>query len=262
VNQFAQQQQQPSYLNPSNNPYYANSVVGDLSRYHPSLMLAAEQQQQQQQQLQQANYFNQKQPTPGSTTPIDYMNQMMLSNFYNTNNNENNRQQQQQQQQFNPNLNNGGYNNQQLQQLHQQQQQHRSVYPQQQPQPQPQIQHQQQQQQQPEIFAASGNTNTESLALMDMQNYQTGFTEFQEPSRIVWSGPFTIKNDTAQVGMNYAAGNLDVARLCLAQMSADCQGAPLRITQRMRLEYSQLEGVHRKLLVSFFYPEKTTFLLN
>jgi hypothetical protein len=79
------------------------------------------------------------------------------------------------------------------------------------------------------------------------QNYHTGFTEFQDISRIMWSGTFMIKNDMATIAMNFVSGNVDIGRSCLNQMTVDNQAAPLRILQRMRLEQSQLEGVQRKL---------------
>ena len=108
-----------------------------------------------------------------------------------------------------------------------------------------QLQQQQQQQQQQPLQ----QQHQASTVSMD-QNYHTGFTEFQDISRILWTGAFMIKNDTATIAMNYVAGNIDIARSCLSQMTIDSQNTPLRILQRMRLEQSQLEGVQRKLQVS------------
>ncbi len=82
---------------------------------------------------------------------------------------------------------------------------------------------------------------------IDQGSYHTGFTEFQDISRILWTGSFMIKNDIATIAMNFVSGNIGIARSCLSQMTLDSQNAPLRIMQRMRLEQSQLEGVHRKL---------------
>jgi hypothetical protein len=79
------------------------------------------------------------------------------------------------------------------------------------------------------------------------ESYYTGYTEFQDRSRMIWNGAFTIKNDTASIGMNFASGNMDIAKSCLSQMTMESNNMPLRILQRMRLEQSQLEGVQRKL---------------
>lgn len=84
----------------------------------------------------------------------------------------------------------------------------------------------------------------------DPNNYHTGFTEFQDPAKIIWTGLFTIKSDTASVAMNFVSGNRDLATHCLQQMSVESavqNNAPVRILQRMRLEKIQLDGVRRKL---------------
>ena len=98
-----------------------------------------------------------------------------------------------------------------------------------------------------------------SMLLMD-QNYHTGFTEFQDINRILWTGSFMIKNDTASIAMNYVSGNIDIARSCLTQMTIDSKNLPLRILQRMRLEQNQLEGVQRKLQVWKKIWKKIIFL--
>lgn len=78
-------------------------------------------------------------------------------------------------------------------------------------------------------------------------SHTDGFTEFQDPSKVIWTGSFTMKSDTACVAMNFVSGNAEIARKCLQQMSVDNRAAPIKITQRMRLEMPQLEGVQRKL---------------
>lgn len=87
------------------------------------------------------------------------------------------------------------------------------------------------------------------LPLLDVQNYYSGYTEFQEPHRIIWSGSFSIKSELATVALNYVSGSMDVARMCLHQISEDCRAGPMRILSRMRLEPNQLEGVQQRLLV-------------
>jgi hypothetical protein len=90
-------------------------------------------------------------------------------------------------------------------------------------------------------------SNSQNETETEAANYITGFTEFQEPKNVIWTGSFTIKNDTAQIAMNFVNGNFEIANKCLVQMKHDSRQAPLRILQRMRLEQSQLEGVQRKL---------------
>ena len=84
---------------------------------------------------------------------------------------------------------------------------------------------------------------------MELSYGITGFTEFQEQKNVIWTGSFMMKNDIASIAMNFVSGNMEIARDCLTQMSADSRSGPLRILQRMRLEQIQLEGVHRKLLL-------------
>lgn len=197
-----------------------------------------------------AKQAQQQQQFPGNM-PIEYMNQMMMAGFnpmagFERANNQQHLQQQQQHQQ-NPFLH----------QYHipQQPQQHtqKSVIP-------PSYSNQQQQQQQQQLGDQASQLvqqhrqqlqqqSSSSLSSSDNEqtSYHTGFTEFQDISRILWTGSFMIKNDTATIAMNYVSGNINIARNCLSQMTVDSQSAPLRILQRMRLEQSQLEGVQRKL---------------
>jgi hypothetical protein len=97
-----------------------------------------------------------------------------------------------------------------------------------------------------QVDLAAAAVSSESLQLND-QSYHTEFTEFQDINRIIWTGSFTIKNDTASIAMNFVTGNKDIASSCLGQMTIDSKNMPLKILQRMRLEQNQLEGVQRKL---------------
>lgn len=79
-------------------------------------------------------------------------------------------------------------------------------------------------------------------------NYYVGYTEFQQPSNVIWNGTIMIKSDVASIAMNYVAGNLEIAKSCLGQISRDLNNqAPIKILQRMRIEPSQMDGVRRKL---------------
>ena len=71
---------------------------------------------------------------------------------------------------------------------------------------------------------------------------------------VMWQGIVALKNDQAAVQMHYLAGNAHLAELSLPQLPVQGMGGvppPLRISQRMRLEPSQLEGVIRRMQVSF-----------
>lgn len=64
----------------------------------------------------------------------------------------------------------------------------------------------------------------------------------------MWQGLLALKNDTAAVQLHFVSGNNILAQRSLPPV----EGAPLlRIAQRMRLEAAQLEGVARRMTVSF-----------
>lgn len=65
----------------------------------------------------------------------------------------------------------------------------------------------------------------------------------------MWQGLLALKNDNAACQMHFVSGNLNVARDSLPA-NPDGSIPPLRISQRMRLEQTQLEGVARKMQVS------------
>lgn len=64
----------------------------------------------------------------------------------------------------------------------------------------------------------------------------------------MWQGLLALKNDTAAVQLHFVSGNNVLAHRSLPLSEG---GPPLRIAQRMRLEASQLEGVARRMTVSF-----------
>lgn len=68
----------------------------------------------------------------------------------------------------------------------------------------------------------------------------------------MWQGLLALKNDQSAVQMHFVFGNPHVARDSLP-CNSDGSTPPLRIAQRMRLEQTQLEGVARKMQVSFFF---------
>ena len=64
----------------------------------------------------------------------------------------------------------------------------------------------------------------------------------------MWQGHLTLKNDLAAVQLHFLSGNVNLAKLSLPQQS-DQRTPALRISQRMRLEQTQLEGVDRRMQV-------------
>ena len=65
---------------------------------------------------------------------------------------------------------------------------------------------------------------------------------------VMWQGHLTLKNDLAAVQLHFLSGNVNLAKLSLPQQS-DQRTPALRISQRMRLEQTQLEGVDRRMQV-------------
>lgn len=63
---------------------------------------------------------------------------------------------------------------------------------------------------------------------------------------VMWQGLLALKNDQAAVQMHFVFGNPLVARDSLP-CNSDGSTPPLRISQRMRLEQTQLDGVARKM---------------
>lgn len=67
---------------------------------------------------------------------------------------------------------------------------------------------------------------------------------------LMWQGLLALKAESAAVQMHFVFGNKKIAKASLP-INSDCTTPPLRIAQRMRLEPSQIDGVARKMQVSF-----------
>ena len=67
---------------------------------------------------------------------------------------------------------------------------------------------------------------------------------------VVWQGLLALKNDQAAVQMHFISGSRKIANSSLPPVLPDTGPSPVRISQRMRLEQTQLEGVARKMQVS------------
>lgn len=65
---------------------------------------------------------------------------------------------------------------------------------------------------------------------------------------VMWQGHLTLKNESAAVQLHFLSGNVQLAKSSLPGTGAGRSPA-LRIAQRMRLEQTQLEGVHRRMQV-------------
>ncbi|KAL3316616.1 hypothetical protein Ciccas_004734 [Cichlidogyrus casuarinus] len=69
----------------------------------------------------------------------------------------------------------------------------------------------------------------------------------------VWRGRFALKNDEVLAQMFHLSGHLDLFRACMDVLASGDAGASsgldalLKISQRMRFDPSQMEGVYRKL---------------
>ena len=74
---------------------------------------------------------------------------------------------------------------------------------------------------------------------------------------VMWQGLLGLKNDSAAIQMHYVSGNSKLAEYSLPKPSGGTAtnglAIPpvLRIAQRMRMEVSQLEGVTKRMQVSF-----------
>jgi hypothetical protein len=75
------------------------------------------------------------------------------------------------------------------------------------------------------------------------------FSLFEQKYPIVWQGLLALKNDQAAVQLHFVCGNKGLA---LRSLPLPEGGSLLRIVQRMRLEASQLDGVARRMTVSFW----------
>lgn len=65
---------------------------------------------------------------------------------------------------------------------------------------------------------------------------------------VMWQGLFALKNDSAAVQMHFLSGNPRLAEASLPRsVQAGDVPPPLRISQRMKLEASQLDGVNKRI---------------
>lgn len=67
---------------------------------------------------------------------------------------------------------------------------------------------------------------------------------------LVWSGMLALKNDQSHVQMHFVSGSRELPDQALPQPLISGASLPLRISQRMRLETPNLEGVTKRMIVS------------
>ena len=68
---------------------------------------------------------------------------------------------------------------------------------------------------------------------------------------VVWQGLLALKNDQAAVQMHFIGGSKEIAQASLPPiLPEEGVASPVRISQRMRLEPTQLEGVAKKMQVN------------
>lgn len=67
---------------------------------------------------------------------------------------------------------------------------------------------------------------------------------------MVWQGMLALKNDQSYVQMHFVSGSKDLPEQALPRAICN-QALPLRISQRMRLEQPNLEGVTKRMIVSY-----------
>jgi hypothetical protein len=79
---------------------------------------------------------------------------------------------------------------------------------------------------------------------------------------VVWQGLLALKNDQAAVQMHFISGSPTLAQASLPKTVTEGATASVKISQRMRLEQTQLEGVARKMQVrlEYFLSRDGTFL--
>ena len=76
---------------------------------------------------------------------------------------------------------------------------------------------------------------------------------------VMWQGLLGLKNDSAAIQMHYVSGNSKLAEYSLPKATGATgpNGVTLppilKIAQRMRMELSQLDGVTKRMQVSFYY---------
>ena len=78
----------------------------------------------------------------------------------------------------------------------------------------------------------------------------------------MWQGHFTLKNDMAAVQLHFLSGNMELAKKSLPFPTSDKPTPSLRIAQRMRLEATQIEGVEKRIQVSYGRHTMYTVMLT
>ncbi|XP_036369681.1 msx2-interacting protein isoform X4 [Octopus sinensis] len=90
----------------------------------------------------------------------------------------------------------------------------------------------------------------DTIAMLQMI-HEVSFT--QKKYEIMWQGLLALKNDNVVVQMHLMSGNRQLIAPSMPQLASDCTMQPLRISQRMRLEPIQVEGVAKRMQLTEEY---------
>ena len=96
--------------------------------------------------------------------------------------------------------------------------------------------------------APAGDQQVYASATQQQQQQQTqALMDLLRRYPVMWQGHLCLKNDSAAVQMHFLAGTLKLAEYALPQSQVAQPPPSLRISQRMRLDATQLDGVEKRL---------------
>ena len=94
----------------------------------------------------------------------------------------------------------------------------------------------------------TGDQQVYANATQQQQQQQTqALMDLLRRYPVMWQGHLCLKNDSAAVQMHFLAGTLKLAEYALPQSQMAQPPPSLRISQRMRLDATQLDGVEKRL---------------
>ena len=103
-------------------------------------------------------------------------------------------------------------------------------------------------------LGVSPGTHTIPSSIAPSPNNTQGSHDIRLKYPILWNGLLALKNDQVPVQMHFVRGNKDITGRALPPYSEENM-QPLRITQRMRIDQTQLQALERKIQVCYnFFP--------
>lgn len=98
------------------------------------------------------------------------------------------------------------------------------------------------------VGTGTGDQQVYANATQQQQQQQTqALMDLLRRYPVMWQGHLCLKNDSAAVQMHFLAGTLKLAEYALPQSQMAQPPPSLRISQRMRLDATQLDGVEKRL---------------